>query len=76
MSQSERELLDNLKSLGYQPDHEMTLYGEHVKVVSDPFQHEGEMAVEVRCRESNSTRVLRIPRMTVLAAERHQRRAA
>lgn len=75
---SRTEVVDKLKSLGFQSDREMRLYGEHFKFLSDPFEHEGIMVVRARSWRSSSERVVGIPRLVVEAAkcEPHLRKAA
>ncbi len=65
------EICARVKHLGYAASKRVRIYGEEFEVVSDPFPHEGGVAIHVRTREEE-VRVLRLPSM-LLRLVREQR---
>jgi len=55
------EICADVKRLGYGVNQKIRLYGEEFDVISDPFPEAGGIAVSVRTRKSQQTRVLQIP---------------
>jgi hypothetical protein len=59
------QLCERLKKMGYSVGRHIHLYGERLEVLSDPFLHDGLIAVRVRRRGDASDRVLCLPRMVL-----------
>lgn len=50
-----------IKDLGYSRFHHIRMYSEQFDVVSDPFQQDGGVAVQVTTAEEPTERTLRLP---------------
>ena len=57
---SESETCRKLISLGYARSNRVRLYGQEVKLISDPFPQEGGIAVQVEASGSES-KTLKLP---------------
>jgi len=55
------EICAGVKRLGYSAQHTIRLYGEEFEVVSDPFPEAGGIAVTVKTKKSDGTRVVQLP---------------
>ncbi|HXR15218.1 MAG TPA: hypothetical protein VN777_03310 [Terriglobales bacterium] len=62
------EVCTRVKNLGYAPSKRIRIYGEEFDIVSDPFPHDGGLAIHVRTREESGIRLVRLPAMLVRAA--------
>jgi len=69
------EVCVKVKRLGYCANQSIRLYGEEFEVISDPFPEAGGIAVSVRTKKNNSTRVVQLP-ATVLQSVRRLPHAA
>ena len=58
-------ICERLKKMGYSVGRHIRLYGERLEVVSDPFLHDGLIAVRVRGKGHRSERVIHLPRMVL-----------
>ena len=58
-------ICERLKKMGYSVGRHIRLYGERLEVVSDPFLHDGLIAVRVRRRGHASERVIHLPKMVL-----------
>ncbi len=63
------EVCTRVKHLGYAASERVRIYGKEFEIVSDPFPHDGGIAVHVRTREESQIRLLRLPAMLVRAVE-------
>ena len=61
VSPSIAEICESVKRLGYGATQNIRLYGEEFEVVSDPFPEAGGIAVSVKTKKDNGTRVLQLP---------------
>ncbi len=66
------EICMRVKHLGYAASKHVRIYGEEFEVVSDPFPHDGGIAIHVRTRQESGIRILRLPAM-LLQHVREQR---
>jgi len=66
------EICTRVKHLGYAASKHVRIYGEEFEVVSDPFPHDGGIAIHVRTRQESGIRILRLPAM-LLQHVREQR---
>ena len=55
------EICAGVKRLGYGVSQVVRLYGEEFEVLSDPFPEAGGIAVTVKTKKSDRTRVLQLP---------------
>jgi hypothetical protein len=55
------EIIESVKRLGYGASQNIRLYGEDFEVISDPFLEAGGIAVSVRTKKSEETRVVQLP---------------
>jgi hypothetical protein len=74
MGSSLAQICTRVKHLGYAASKCMRLYGEEFEFMSDPFPHEGGIAVHVKTQKDSSVRILQLP-VTLLQAERKHRTA-
>jgi hypothetical protein len=63
------EICASVKRLGYGVSQSVRLYGEEFEVISDPFPESGGIAVNVKTKKSDVTRVVQLP-ATVLQSVR------
>jgi hypothetical protein len=63
------EICAGVKRLGYGASQNIRLYGEEFEVISDPFPEAGGIAIRVKTKRSNGTRVVQLP-ATVLQSVR------
>jgi len=54
-------ICERLKKMGYSVGRHIQLYGEQWEVVSDPFLHDGLIAVRARSIRNASERVVHLP---------------
>jgi NhaA family Na+:H+ antiporter len=59
------QICERLKKMGYSVGRHIRLYGERLEVISDPFPHDGLIAVRVRRRGHASERVLYLPKIVL-----------
>ena len=62
------EVCTRVKNLGYATSKRIRIYGEEFEIVSDPFPHDGGLAIHVRTRKESGIRILRLPAMLLRAA--------
>jgi len=62
------EICAKVKHLGYAASRRIRIYGEEFEVISDPFPHEGGVAIHVKTRQESNVRTLRLPTMLLLGA--------
>lgn len=55
------EICTRVKHLGYSASHHIRIYGEEFEVMSDPFPHNGGIAIHVKNRRDSGIRVLQLP---------------
>lgn len=77
---NETEFCERLKALGYAKHKRIRMYGDEFDLTSDPFATDDGFAVEAVCRNTGSTRKLRIPlsilRMVAKDLASHSSRSA
>ena len=73
MGSSLAQICTRVKHLGYAAS-KCRLYREEFEFLSDPFPHEGGIAVHVKTKKDSSVRILQLP-LTLLQAERKHRAA-
>jgi hypothetical protein len=61
------EICTRVKKLGYAPSKRIRIYGEEFEIASDPFPHDGGIAIHVRTRPESTIRMLRLPAMLLRA---------
>lgn len=59
------QMCERLKKMGYTVGRLIQLYGEGLELVSDPFLHDGLIAVRARKRGDASDRLIYLPRMVL-----------
>lgn len=69
------ELCANVKRLGFAARERIRLYGEEFEVVSDPFENDDGVALNVRTKKDANVRMLRLP-ITILQRASRKRKAA
>jgi hypothetical protein len=55
------EVCAQIKKFGYAMSQKIRIYGEEFEVLSDPFACDGGIAIHVRSRRTEQTRVLQLP---------------
>lgn len=55
------EVCARIKQYGYAMSQKIRIYGEDFEVLSDPFESDGGVAIQVRSQRTSQTRVLQLP---------------
>ena len=66
------EICTRVKHLGYSASKRIRIYGEEFEVVSDPFPHEGGIAVHAKPQKDSRIRILQLPAPLVQTAREHR----
>lgn len=61
------EVCTKVKNLGYAASKRIRIYGEEFEIVSDPFLHNGAIAIHVRTKQEPRIRILLLPAMLLQA---------
>ena len=64
------EICQSVKHLGFGASQNVRLYGEEFELISDPFPEAGGIAVNVRTKKSEETRVVQLPRTVLQSVKR------
>ncbi len=70
------EICARVKSLGYEANKRVRLYGEEFEVVSDPFPADNGIAVHAKPRKGAGIRVVQLPATVVQSVSGGLKRAA
>ena len=71
-SSSVIEICTRVKNLGLAASKRIRIYGQEFEVVSDPFPHEGGIAVHVKTEQESRIRILQLPAPLVRTAREHR----
>jgi hypothetical protein len=69
MRGSPSENCARIRDLGYRPFRRLNMYGEHFKIVSDPFAAGGDVVVHAVSGDDPEIRMLRLPVSILLDLE-------
>lgn len=61
MVDAKSDICEKLKKLGFARSNRIKLYGEEIRLLSDPFPHESGIAVEASNPNGQSKRTVRLP---------------
>jgi hypothetical protein len=64
----QEKVCNRLKKIGYSRSRVVTLYGEKLQLVSDPYPEGKDFVIEVHSQDALKARVVRIPQFIVSSA--------